>query len=146
MFNNSMLRLKTEQRGKEESNKLLCTLTSMKPKTVLREKRWEGRTEFEHQFEKLAKQDFGHVAESTKRAKRHVSPAAKLDESQHELLRFLQMNPKWLKWQSTLRVALTITEQSLEKQEDSSLRSFYSYDAQRTKINLWLFGYSHFPN
>jgi len=31
MFDNSMLRLKTEPREEEESNKLLCTFTSNKP-------------------------------------------------------------------------------------------------------------------
>lgn len=58
--------------------------------------------------EKLALQDLGLVAGSTKRAKRHVSPAAKLEESQHKLLCFLQMNPQWLKRHGPLlRVALT---------------------------------------
>lgn len=101
----------------------------------------------EHQSEKLAKQAFGHVAESTKRVKRHVSPEAKLDESQPELLCFLQMNPKRLKRHSPLHVALTVTEQSRggEEPEYPSLSSFCSYDAQSTKIDLWLFGYSHFP-
>lgn len=38
MFNNSVLRLKTEQREEEEPNKLLCTFTSKKPETVVGEK------------------------------------------------------------------------------------------------------------
>lgn len=78
-------------------SRLLCTFTSLKAKTVLREKVVRGKERVRALSEKLALQDLGLVAGSTKRAKRHVSPAAKLEESQHKLLCFLQMNPQWLK-------------------------------------------------
>lgn len=76
------------------------------------EKRWwEGRTEFEHQFEKLAEQDFGGVAEYKESEETcFASSKAGWQPAQASVLSGNESQEA--ERYSTLSVALTTTEQS----------------------------------
>lgn len=147
MFNNSILRLKTEQR-EEEDSKLFCTFTSTKPKPVLGDKvvrgkhrvwapvwktGWTGSWSCSWEYKESDETCFASSKAGWKPAQAAVFSANESQVAGTTQPPSCGFNYNWTKlW-------------SLKKQ-DSSLSSFYSYDARSTKINLWLFGYSHFPH